>query len=376
MNRKLSILFTNLGMDRYAGTETVIRDLSLGMLQRGYRPIVYSPHLGPPAQWLTSRGVAVISDLTRLAEPPDVIHGQHFIQTAEAMLHFPQTPAVQMCHAWASAAERPAAFPQIHRYIAVDDAVRDRLLHTEGIDPARIEVLYNAVDLERIPGRRGPLPPKPLRALAFTKFSGHLPFLRSACQRHGIELDVLGHGGERVLAHPERELVKYDLVFATARMALEAICAGCAVIVCDSRGLAGMVTTNHLPRLRALNFGLRTLTGQVSTRLLSREIERYDPADAQNVSAQVRKSASLPPLLDRMEALYAEAMASPPSEPVARLAAERLFLNEALPRVRNDTRWPWIVERQDLLNRIAQLERALASSPVQGIDPLPDDGQI
>ena len=41
---------------------------------------------------------------------------------------------------------------------------------------------------------------------------------------------------KRLTADPEHELVRYDLVFATARMALEAICAGCAVIVCDSRG--------------------------------------------------------------------------------------------------------------------------------------------
>jgi len=115
----LTVLLTNVWLDQRGGTEAVIRDIALGLLRRGHRPIVYSPHLGEPAEEIRRRGVAVVADLAQVGEAPDVIHGQHFIQTAEAILHFPRTPAIQMCHAWLYWQEAPARFPQIHRYVAV-----------------------------------------------------------------------------------------------------------------------------------------------------------------------------------------------------------------------------------------------------------------
>ena len=167
--RKLRVLLTNVWLDGRGGTEAVIRDVSLGLLRRGHRPIVYSPHLGPIADEIRARGAAVVSDLSQVAEAPDVIHGQHLVQTAEALLHFPGTPAIQMCHAWQYWMEAPAHFPEIHRYVAVDDTVRDRLVHSEQVPPERVEVLLNGIDLNRfVPRAR--LPEKPRRALAFTKF--------------------------------------------------------------------------------------------------------------------------------------------------------------------------------------------------------------
>jgi len=357
----LKILLTNVWLDRRGGTESVIRDVAQGLLRRGHRPIVYSPHLGEPAEELRSRGVAVVDDLSSVAEPPDVIHGQHVIQTGEALLHFPQAPAIQMCHAWAYWQEGPARFPQIHRYVAVDQAVRDRLVHMEGIDPERVEVIYNAVDLTRIPGRAAPLPAKPLRALAFTKYKAQIPLIQRACERHGITLDLLGAGGGREVATPERELVNYDLVFATARMALEALCADCAVVVCDSRGMAGMVSSANLPQLRPLNFGLRTLVHGVTFQRLSDEIARYDAADAERVANRVRLMAPIESTLDRLLQLYDEAMSAPAPGAEAQRAATLGFLQQNLPRVRTDGRWPWMVERQQLVGRIEQLERELAA---------------
>ena len=359
---RLTVLITNAWLDRRGGTETVVRDVALGLLRRGHRPVVYSPHLGEPAQELYARGVAVVYDLASLGEPPDVIHGQHLIQTAEAILHFPQTPAIQMCHSWTYWHERPAKLAQIRRYVAVDETVRDRLVHAEGVDPARVEVIYNAVDLERVPDRPAPLPPKPKRALAFTKTQAQLPLIREACRAHGIALDVLGAGGGRETSAPERELVGYDLVFATARMALEALCAGCAVIVCDSRGMAELVTCASLPRLRPLNFGLRALVHPVTTARLSEEIAKYDAADAERAATRVRLMAPIDPTLDRLLRVYGDAMAQPPPDPETSRLATLRFLTDHLPRVRSGGRWPWMAERDQLTARIDQLERELAAA--------------
>lgn len=359
----LKILITNVWLDGRGGTESVVRDLALGFQRRGHRPIVYSPHLGPLAQELHARGVAVISDLAQMAEAPDVIHGHHYVQTAEAILHFPDAPVVSMTHAWPFWQERPPRFPQIHRYLAVDEAVRDRLVQVEAIDPARVEILLNAVDLTRIPSRPQPLPKRPSMALAFTKNKAQIPILHAACAKAGVKLDILGLGADRVVAAPEEELIRYDIVFATARMALEALCAGCAVVVCDARGLAGMVTLEDLPRLRDLNFGLRSLTQRVTVERVVAEIGRYDAAEAQAVSTEVRASAGLEVSLDRLEALYREAIAAAAGDAPdqgARRKAMLAFLKDTLPRSRSDGRWPWMAERDALMARIKALDHQLA----------------
>ena len=361
----LKILITNVWLDGRGGSESVVRDLALGFLRRGHRPIVYSPHLGAPAKELHAQGVGVISDLSQMGEAPDVIHGHHYVQTAEAILHFPDVPVVSMIHAWLFYQEKAPRFPQVYRYLAVDQAVRDRLVHIEGVDPARVEILHNAVDLARIPPRPRPLAERPLTALAFTKNKAQIPILQAACDQAGVKLELLGLGAGRVVAAPEEELVRHDLVFATARMALEALCAGCAVVVCDARGLAGMVTPETLPRLRDLNFGLRSLIGRVTVEAIAAELARYNPADAELVTAQVRKTASLEGTLDRLETLYREAItafAAEAPDKAQRRAAMLSFLTETLPRRRADSRWPWIAEREALLAEIRDLDEQLAQA--------------
>ncbi|ALL13754.1 hypothetical protein AQ619_10595 [Caulobacter henricii] len=200
-----------------------------------------------------------------------------------------------------------------------------------------------------------------MKALAFTKFQTHVPMLEAVCRKFGMQLDVIGVG-DKVIAHPEFELLKYDLVFATARMALEALCAGCAVILLDARGLGGMVTTTNLPRLRDLNFGLRSLSPMLTQALISAEIERYDPDDARQVSDQARQMASLEPMLDRLVGIYEEAMAQPLPDEREKAQALFKFLKLSLPSPRANDRWPWIKECQDLEMRVSQLEDELSKT--------------
>ena len=54
-------------------------------------------------------------------------------------------------------------------------------------------------------------------------------------------------------------LGQYDIVFAKARCALEALAVGNAVVLCDTVGVGPMVTTGEVDRLRRLNFGVRAL---------------------------------------------------------------------------------------------------------------------
>lgn len=361
MNDRLSVLLTNIWLTHRAGSETVIRDVASGLMRRGHRPIVYSPTLGEVAAELKSKGIVVIDDLRKLAEPPDVIHAHHSIPCGEALIRFPQVPAIYVCHAFDAWMEAPIHFPQIAMYVAVDEACRDRLVQAEGIDPARVLVLHNAVDLGRIPARPHPIRDRPTRAVAFAKAAA-VPEVHAACQRLGIECDAIGIPVNRVMARPEHELVKFDLVFGSARAALEGLCCGCAVIVCDTRGMAGLVTSDNFVALQSRNFGLRSLNETVTVERCIREIQRYDRTDAIRVSERARGEADLEKLLDEFEKLYSLVTSGPRRPSIAPGAHERAmarFLHENLPRKPGDPRWPWIAEQEKLQTCIRTLEARL-----------------
>ena len=275
MSDRRTILITNIWLADLAGSEMVTRDLALGLLRRGHRPIIYSPALGYAAEIIAAHGVSVIDDLRKLAEAPDIIHANHSIPGGEALIRFPNVPAIYVCHAFNHWVEAPIHFPQIGAYVAVDEACGTGLCHTEGIDPGHVLIFHNAVNLDRIPLRPARLRERPQRAIAFGKAAA-VPELRTACEQLGIQFDAIGTAVGRVSAVPEQELVQYDLVFATGRAAIEALCCGCAVIVCDPRGFAGLVTLRNFASLRALNFGLRSLVEAITVEQCVLEISRYD----------------------------------------------------------------------------------------------------
>ena len=308
---RLRILITNTTLATRTGTETYVRDLALGLLRRGHSPVVYSPELGEIARELRKATVPVIDDLRDLAVAPDCIHGNQAAELMTALLHFPGVPGIFFCHSWIGWSNAPPLFPRVLRYVAVDDTCRDRLALEHGIGEDRLCVLLNAVDLERF-RPRPPLPPRPRRALVFSNTaneSTHLKAVREACRGAGVELDVVGAEANNSASRPELLLGQYDLVFAKARCALESMAVGAAVVLCDMFGSGPLVTTGELERLRRLNFGMRALDRPIDPDVLRREIDRYDAADAAEVSRLIRASAGLDSLVEEIIELYREVVA-------------------------------------------------------------------
>ena len=257
--------------------------------------MAYSHKLGDVASELRSQEIEVTNDLERLSNRPDVIHGQHHPLVIEALLRFPSAPAVLVCHAGRGFAEAPVYFPRILRYVGVDDRCRKRLESVPEIPKRRIGVIPNAVDLERF-RPRGPLPVAPKRAAIFSNNASrftHLPAVRKVCREMGIELEILGRQRGKPIANPEDFLPRYDLVFAKARCALEAMAVGSAVVLCDVAGAGPLVTAANFDGLRLLNFGAEALVSPVEVQQLRREVERYNEDDAAAVSRRVRCEAGI-----------------------------------------------------------------------------------
>ncbi|HXJ33242.1 MAG TPA: glycosyltransferase [Candidatus Eisenbacteria bacterium] len=307
----MRVLITNITLGSRTGTEINVRDVALGLLGRGHTPIVYSPELGPLADELRRRTVAVVDDLDDVGATPDVIHGHHHPETMMALQRFPGVPAVYFSHdftAWHDAAPH---FPRILRYVAVDEANRDRLALQHGVPEARIRIVLNAVDTDRF-RPRGPLPPRPRRALVFSHYASertHALAVREACRRMQLPLDIVGADAGAPTPAPEDVLGAYDLVFAKGRCALEALAVGAAVVLLDRGGLGAMVTSADVDRLRRDNFGRRLLRRALDPALIVEEAGRYDAADAAKASARIRATADLQTQLDQLLALYGEVVA-------------------------------------------------------------------
>lgn len=299
----LRVLLTNITLAGRSGTETVTRDLALSLQRAGHRPMVYSPSLGSIADELRAASIPVADDIANIRETPDVIHGHHVIQTAVAAARFPDVPALFVCHDFTGWHDVPPGLANIQTFVAISDGFRDRLVVEQGVDPAQVHVVLNAVDTERF--QPGPsLPTKPRRALAFAKNHGHLAAIREACAARDVAVDAVGTAVDRLIDAPEALLHDYDLVFTSARSALEAMACLRPVIVCDGRGLAGMATTDRYPTWRRENFGLRVLSRPVSSKALLAEIDRYDPDDAVALGHRVREEAGLDAWAGEYVALY------------------------------------------------------------------------
>lgn len=308
----MRVLITNNTLSFRAGTELYVRDVACRLRELGHEVAAFSTLLGAVAAELRAAGVAVVDDLGRLPFRPDIIHGQHHLETMTALLSLPGVPAVYFCHGALPWEETVPVFPRILRYVAVDFACRDRVVRETRVTQAEVKVLFNFVNLQRFKVRP-PLQAKPRRALVFSNYASenevYVKCVREACARIGLAVDVAGLLSQSVVVSPETLLPQYDLVFAKARAALEAMSVGNAVVVCDRHGCGPLVSPENFDELRRLNFGFRTMQWPLTPNTLAEQIALYDARKAAAVCQRVRTEADHRPVVDDIVRLYEEVVA-------------------------------------------------------------------
>lgn len=327
----MRVLITNYALESRAGTELYTRDLAHGLIKRGHLPVVYSDRLGDFANDLRASGVRVVNELEDLDQPPDIIHAHHHLPAMVALMRFSRVPAIFVCHGPDVWLEEAPLFPRILRYVAVDHACKARLFRG-GIPENLIRVILNFVDLDRFKPRP-PLPARPQRALIFSNqaYEGtQLPAIRSACRRAGIDVEVAGLAAGRVADAPETLLANYDLVFAKARAAIEAMAVGAAVVLCDAAGAGPMVSSSNFDELRAFNFGIRCLTVPVQSSFIEKEVARYDPIDAAEVCRRMRANGGAEAAIDQLIDLYKDVIDEYAGSPAPDITAEQFAVAEYL----------------------------------------------
>ena len=331
----LRILLVNVTLGGRTGTETALRDLALGLSAAGHRPMVYAPELGEIAGEIRASGVPVFARLDELTEEPDVVHGNHHVQTVEALLRFRQARGLFVCHDRRAHIAAPPRLERILRYVAVDYNCRERLIDEYGIPEHLTRVIYNAVDTRRFVARPR-LPDQPRRALVFSNYAGpgaYLDAVQRACALMGLPVDVIGSIAGSSAAAPEQILGAYDLVFAKARCALEAMAVGTAVVLADTPGLGPLVTSSEVAALRPWNFGARLLRAPLDPPAIVRQVQRYDAGDAAAVSGYIRAHAGLATAVEQYLQLYDEIMREPLPAPATFAAELEQYLRQTATRM-------------------------------------------
>lgn len=306
----MQILITNYQLDHRTGTEIVVRDLERGLRARGHAVCVYTQRPGGLSDEIVAAGGNVVTSLDQVPFTPDVIHAHHNGPATEAALQFPATPLIFVCHSRHFWLDMARGVPSVHRYVAVDMNCHERLL-AEGIDADSIDVIANAADLDRFVVRKAPTPGSQRRAAVFSNNAvpgGFAESVRRACTSVGLTLDVLGDGAENSIDDPERVLANYDVVFAKARCAIEALIAGCAVLATDEAGYGGLVTRDNVDWMLDWNVGDRCLQAIHDSVAIEADLRRIDEDDVRRVSLRVRDRCSLSGALDAYEQLYRAAI--------------------------------------------------------------------
>ncbi len=315
----LRVLITNIELSPPSGTVLYVRDLALELQRCGHEVTVFSLAIGEVARELRSAGIPVIDNLRRMRVPPDIIHGHHHAPTMMALRRWPTRPAIFICHDHSASKDHTPIHPSIRRYLGVSRVCVERLLK-EGALAEQTGLLLNFVDMRRFTPRP-PLPERPRRALVFSNYAHagtHLPAVTAACREAGLELNVVGTGVGNAIGRPEEVLGRYDIVFAKAKAAMEAMAVGAAVVLCDYSGVGPMVTSAEFEALRPLNFGFQALRDRISPEAVWREIMRYDAQDATHVRDQLRSVASLEDVARQLIDLYRDAIAEHESTPARR----------------------------------------------------------
>ena len=280
-------------------------ELAIELHNRGHHVEIFTLSMGDLAKSLIEYGIHVSINLKELKKKPDCIHAHHNIVTLKAAHFFKKTPIVYFIHDRTHFLDYPFRHANILQYVAVDYNCKERY-QENGFKNDDIEIIYNWANLSRFIQRKT-ISAIPRKALAFSNYMSQtniFPSIKEACLSQGIEIDLIGSGNGNATTTPENILGQYDIIFGKAKAAIEAMATGAAVIICDFRGLAEIVTPENMLHYRKYNFGMKLMTNKIQTDLIVREIKKYDAENILKVSNFIRKEADFLSIVSQLENTY------------------------------------------------------------------------
>ena len=300
------VLITNCELRTTGGTETVVIELCRRLRLRGHLVMVFSPALGHSAELLIAQKFPVVSNLRDLPYKPDIIHGQHHLETISALLALPETPAIYYIHGAVPWQERVPIHPRILGYINLAEAANFRLGVEKSIPPERCYVLENQINLDLFPSPK--TPPMRLQTAAYCPRSKPSPQMwdkiQQLCREHSIVLTHETEWAKSSITDPFAVYARYDLIFGSGRTALEALAAGCVVSTSDAEHLSPLITFKNVAERRQFNLSRALWENETPYADLSKQLANYLPDDQQQVVDFIRSDADSEKGADRLLIIY------------------------------------------------------------------------
>ena len=363
----MKIFITNNTLANLAGSEWVVVELARALASRGHEVAACSSQIGEAGSILKGMSIPAIRDPFESPFKPDVIHGQHHLDTMRALCAFPDVPAIYHCHGYLPWVEEPPVHPRILYYVGMCSIISDRIRLSLGMPDQIVMTIPNWVDLGRFRFVRSPMQ-KPRKALlflrSFDRNSWHASQLCQAFESMGIKLDLwLPQGETRA---PEVVLPEYDIVLASGRSAIEAMASGCAALPMSPTACLDLVGLNNFDLFQSQNFSPRLNKGQFNAESIVRAISSYDPGRVAAVTAAVRSKCTLDAATDALESLYVRAVEGfseqypfPSARFTNELHAMANYIQSVMPMVRDRERL--LVENHDIQQAIAVKEQTITA---------------
>lgn len=304
----MRVLITNHRLSERSGPELSTRDLALGLQARGIATAIFTSQAGPLADELREAGIPVVDSPESTPFEPDVIHGQHNLETLVALTCFRKCPAIYAWQGDDPQHELPPTHSRIGRYASGMDPSSD-LLKAAGIDPDRYRRMPTPADLGSAVPDPYAWPRKRIRKAVLCAEIGPLrePLI-AACADEGIELDV----------DRQQLLGDYDLAFASGRLAIEALAAGCSVIAAGPDGIGDAVIEDTYESAISRSFLPDPARPGFDERALGVELACLRINDTSPLAERVRADFDLENSVTAWIELYEEAIAEKPTRVNAR----------------------------------------------------------
>jgi hypothetical protein len=229
-----------------------------------------------------------------------------------------------------------------------------------GLPPERVTFVPNFVNVTRFSEVRRP-PQRIQKALLFggpRLPDDELARLEAACASLQIKLDKVGAAYKSHRSRPEVFLQQYDLVFAIGKCALEALATGCAVIPVLPGQAGSIITSASFDEWSYSNFGPRYFmsSSQIDELWLRKQIAAYSARDLESVTRRVRSERTLEKAIDKLDAIYREAVETSSLKPDGEHAFAP-YLESLVSHV--DEMWAELEGVRNKLPRVKDLEARL-----------------
>ena len=333
----MKILMTNHRIDRRGGTELFVDEASNQLRKGGHEVCVFSTLQGLSlVERLEAAGAGVVADPADCPFTPDLIHGQHHLETMAALCSWPRTPAIYFAHGYAPWEEQPPVHPRIRKYVTTSPLMAEWLAGVCGVAQESVGTISTFFDPAQFSQCRTPAP-ELRRALVFhnqmEEDGDAFRAIREACETAGLALDSMGTGFGRIVEEPGKVLPDYDLVFAAGRSAVEAMACGCAVIVVSEHTFAPRVHPENFDLMVNVNFTALPNYAPLEAGLVLDELRELKAPETVAVTERIRVEATLEARVRQLVGEYRAALDDfeehPEVEPAAEVRALGRYLLSA-----------------------------------------------